>query len=212
MITSAPLPKPTLNRLPVYLNYLKAQKQAGVANVSATTMANGLGLNHVQVRKDLSMVSNGGKPKVGYDTEGLMKDIMSFLGYDNSKDVALVGVGRLGAALLSYNGFSEYGLDIAVAFDDDPALHHTEINGIKILPAEKLENICSRLKIHIAILAVPAEAAQETADRLINGGIKAILNFAPAHISVPGDVILQNENIAAQLAILSKTFEEKKTV
>lgn len=212
MITSAPLPKPTLNRLPTYLNYLKTQKQSGVANVSATTMANALGLNHVQVRKDLSMVSNGGKPKVGYDTEGLMNDIMSFLGYDNSKDVALIGVGRLGTALLAYNGFSEYGLDITVAFDTNPSLHGNEINGIKVLPVEKAANICERLKIHIAILAVPADNAQQAADALIKGGVKAILNFAPAHIVVPNDVVLRNENIAAQLAILSKTFEEKKNI
>ena len=139
----------TISRLPKYLNYLKALPKGEVTNISATGIAEALGLNDVQVRKDLSLVSDGGRPKVGYAIEDLIYDIEHFLGYDDTHTAVLVGAGNLGRALLSYSGFAEYGLDILAAFDADPALVGREINGKPIFPMEKLSEVCAQRQVKI---------------------------------------------------------------
>ncbi|NCB04373.1 MAG: redox-sensing transcriptional repressor Rex, partial [Clostridia bacterium] len=120
-MTTQPISKQTLLRLPAYLNYLKQLVQTGAANVSATGIAEALGLNQVQVRKDLALVSDGGKPKTGYQIRELISDIERFLGYDNTNGAVLVGAGHLGRALLSYSGFKNYGLEMVAAFDENEA-------------------------------------------------------------------------------------------
>ena len=194
--------KVVLNRLPGYLAYLKSLPEDGPANISATTLANALGMGEVQVRKDLAVVSDGGRPKVGYLREKLIYDIEQFLGYDNSTDAVLIGAGKLGQALCDYSGFAAYGLNILAAFDAAPAVEHTE-SGKAILSMEKLETFCKANMVRMGIITVPATYAQQVCDQLIASGIKAIWNFAPTHLEVPENILVQNENMATSLAVLS---------
>ena len=201
--------KSTLKRLPVYLTYLKSLPEDGPAHISATALAAALGMGEVQVRKDLALVSDGGRPKIGYQREGLIADIESFLGYGNTKDAVLVGAGKLGRALLSYSGFAEYGLNIVAAFDSDDVLIGTSKSGKPIMHLSRLEDFCQKHKILIGIITVPAEHAQSVCDQLIANGIQAIWNFAPKHLDVPENILVQSENMAASLALLSKHLSEQ---
>lgn len=194
--------KAVLKRLPGYLAYLKSLPENGPAHISATTLANALGMGEVQVRKDLAMVSDGGRPKVGYRKDDLIDDIEQFLGYDNTTDAVLIGAGKLGLALMAYSGFDEYGLNIQAAFDAAPKLERTE-DGQPIYHISKLDHYCKVHKVLMGIITVPAEHAQEVADMLIAGGVKAIWNFAPVHLDVPSHILVQNENMATSLAVLS---------
>lgn len=194
--------KSVLKRLPGYLAYLKNLPEDAPAHISATSLANALGMGEVQVRKDLAIVSDGGRPKIGYQREGLIADIEQFLGYDNTTDAVLVGAGKLGLALMSYSGFEEYGLNIQAAFDVNPAMEKTE-DGQPIYPMTRLEHFCKVHKVLMGIITVPAANAQEVADRLIACGVKAIWNFAPVHLDVPPHILVQNENMATSLAVLS---------
>ena len=196
--------KSVLKRLPGYLAYLKNMPENAPAHISATALANALGMGEVQVRKDLASVSvTGGKPKTGYVAEELIRDLESFLGYDNTKEAVIAGAGKLGQALLSYKEFDRYGLNIVAAFDTDESI----IDSKRILPADKMADICSRLKVHIGIICVPPECAQSVCDKMVASGILAIWNFAPVHLSVPTGVIVQYENLAASLAVLSQNLE-----
>ena len=194
--------KSVLKRLPGYLSYLKSLSPDGVSYISATAIANALGMGEVQVRKDLAMVSDGGRPKIGYQRDSLIEDISSFLGYDNATDAILVGAGKLGQALLGYSGFEAYGLNILAAFDANPAAEQTE-DGKPIYPISRLESFCRTNMVLMGIITVPAEYAQEVCDRMVQCGIKAIWNFAPTHLEVPANILVQNENMATSLAVLS---------
>lgn len=194
--------KSVLKRLPVYLSYLKSIPDPAPENISATTLASALGMGEVQVRKDLAIVSNGGRPKIGYCREGLIDDIERFLGYDNTTAAVLIGAGKLGQALMGYSGFEEYGLDIIAAFDLHPAIERTG-EGKPVYPMSELDRFCRLHKVLMGIITVPAKSAQEAADRLIAVGVKAIWNFAPVHLDVPQGILVQNENMATSLAVLS---------
>jgi redox-sensing transcriptional repressor len=183
----------------VYLSYLRGLPENGTPYISATALANALGMGEVQVRKDLALVSDGGRPKIGYFRESLIEDINQFLGYNNTTDAILVGAGKLGQALLGYGGFDAYGLNILAAFDVNPA----NSEGKPILPMEELESFCRTNQILMGIITVPAEYAQQVCDRLIACGIKAIWNFASVHLDVPANILVQNENMATSLAVLS---------
>ena len=194
--------KSVLRRLPGYLAYLKAMPEDSGPNISATALANALDMGEVQVRKDLAMVSDGGRPKIGYLRESLMEDISQFLGYDNTTGAILVGAGKLGQALLGYSGFSAYGLNILAAFDAKPAVDQN-VDGRPVYAMDKMESFCRTNKVLMGIITVPAEHAQEVCDQLIKCGIKAIWNFAPTHLDVPSNILVQNENMATSLAVLS---------
>lgn len=194
--------KAVLKRLPGYLSYLKSLNDSNSLYISATALANALGMGEVQVRKDLAAVSDGGRPKIGYLREALIEDIEQFLGYDNTTDAVLIGAGKLGQALLGYSGFAAYGLNILAAFDAAPATEATE-DGKPILPMERLESFCKSNKVLMGIITVPAKYAQEVCNQLIACGIKAIWNFAPTHLEVPKNILVQNENMATSLAVLS---------
>lgn len=204
MLQLKDIPKSVLHRLPVYLSYLRSMPEHSPDHISATTIATALHMGQVQVRKDLAMVSDGGKPKVGYDRIALMEDIASFLGYDNTNDAVLIGAGKLGQALLCYGGFAEYGLNILAAFDENPVLTGISSSGKPIFPMQHLSAFCDKQKVLIGILTVPKDCAQQVCDRLVACGVKAIWNFAPVHLSVPEGIIVQNENMATSLAVLSK--------
>lgn len=194
--------KAVLKRLPGYLSYLKSNRDGASPYISATALACALGMGEVQVRKDLAMVSKGGRPKIGYLRESLIEDIEQFLGYDNTTDAILVGAGKLGQALCGYSGFDAYGLNILAAFDCDPSADHTN-EGTPIYPMSELEKFCCSNMVLMGIITVPAEHAQEVCNKLIACGIKAIWNFAPTHLEVPGNILVQNENMATSLAVLS---------
>ena len=194
--------KSVLKRLPGYLAYLKSIPEGSSPNISATALANALGMGEVQVRKDLAMVSDGGRPKIGYLRESLIEDIEQFLGYDNNTDAVLIGAGKLGQALMGYKGFEAYGLNILAAFDVKPVAEMTE-EGKPIYTMDKLESFCRSHKIRMGIITVPAEHAQEVCDQLIGSGIKAIWSFASAHLEVPDNILVQYENMATSLAVLS---------
>ena len=208
-MTGDPISKKTLARLPLYLGYLREQKNGGQPYISATTIADALGLNQVQVRKDLALISNGGKPKVGYRISELEAHIERFLGYDNINSAVIVGAGHLGKALMSYVGFKQYGLEIIAAFDSDPSLWNTTFNGITVFPPEKMADIAERLKLHIGIITVPAPHAQEVCDRLVEAGVRAIWNFAPTVLRVPEGILVQNENMASSLALLCNHLAQR---
>ena len=194
--------KAVLKRLPGYLAYLKSQQDQEHPYISATALASALGMGEVQVRKDLASVSDGGRPKIGYLRENLIEDIEQFLGYDNTTDAVLIGAGKLGQALLEYKGFEEYGLNVLAAFDINPACDHTD-DGKPIYHMDQLEQFCRANKVLMGIITVPDKHAQEVCDKLIACGIKAIWNFAPTHLEVPANILVQSENMATSLAVLS---------
>jgi len=203
-----PIPTQTLRRLPLYLNYLKAFRQDAPFNISATVIADAVGLGDVQVRKDLAMVCGGGRPRTGYVRERLIRDIECFLGCDNTDTAVIAGVGPLGRALLSYSGFSSCGLSIAAAFDRDPQIIGKQISGKEIFNVEKMTELCARMNTRIGIIAVPADQAQAVCDMMTAGGVSAIWNFAPIHLNVANDVLVKSENLAGSLALLSQHLQE----
>lgn len=200
-------PEPTLRRLPLYYHYLKSVAAKGREYISCTHIGNDLNLDSTQVRKDLAFTGIRGLPKVGYKIDVLIKAIEDFFGYNRTDEAFLVGVGNLGRALLGYKGFDRYGFKIVAAFDSDQNLLGKKIQGIEILPISKLEGLCRRMQVKIAVLTVPENAAQDVTDILLKGGIKGIWNFAPISLKVPEDVIVENETIASGLAVLTKKLQ-----
>ncbi|MDD4773198.1 MAG: redox-sensing transcriptional repressor Rex [Eubacteriales bacterium] len=196
------VPKATLGRLPIYLRYLKSIR-ADSKNISATGIAKALGYGEVQVRKDLGAVSGKGKPKVGYDTDDLIERLDAYLGLNKSEQAIIVGAGKLGRALLDYNGFSDFGLDIAAAFDTGDTTQISE-SGKPIYPMEEFDNFCYRHAIRIGIITVPRDAAQGVCDLMVKNNISAVWSFAPGILSVPDHVVLRQENLALSLAYLTK--------
>ena len=203
--------KSTLKRLPFYLDLLKKKRDQGVKNISSAQVAKELGLHDVQVRKDLATVSKlGGKPKVGYEIEELIHDIEEYLGCYNINKAVLVGVGSLGKALLGYNGFKDYGLEIMGAFDSYSGIIGNEIKGVLVQSMDRLNAFIKENNIHIGIIAVPAQFAEEFCDSLVEGGVQAIWNFAPTILKERDGVIIQTENMASSLAVLSRHLESNK--
>lgn len=201
-----PISTQTLRRLPVYLDHLRT---VTTQRISATAIAGALGLSEIQVRKDLASISGGGRPGVGYETEELIVDISHYLGYDRRVKAVLVGAGNLGRALAGYGGFARCGLDIAAAFDSDPGLNGEDAGRIKVHPMEELPEFCRKNRVQIGIITVPAKSAQEVCDALASGGVRAIWNFAPIHLSAPDSVMVQNENLVASLTVLSRRLTER---
>ena len=199
--------KHTLQRLPMYLSYIQGLPEDAPKNISAPTIAEALQLNDVQVRKDLASVSSSGKPKVGYNVKDLIAELEAFLGYNDIDNAVIVGAGSLGKALLNYSGFKAYGLNIIAAFDlcEEP----TEFQGKTVFPIAQLGSFCRKVNVHIGIITVPASSAQEICDLLVNSGIRAIWNFAPVHLVVPDGILVQNENMASSLALLSNHLREQ---
>lgn len=199
-----------LERLPVYLNHLKSLPEQ-TTNVSATSIALALGLGHVQVRKDLAKVSDEGRRRTGRTREKLIRDIENYLNYAATTGTILIGAGKLGRALLDYDGFDELGLNLMAGFDRSPVGKETE-QGKPIYPMSRLELFCKCYDVRVGIIAVPAESAQEVCDQLVACGIKAIWNFAPVHLRVPDSVIVQSENLAASLASLRMQLKANREI
>jgi redox-sensing transcriptional repressor len=207
-VKAKPTPEPTLRRLPKYLNVLTALKERNILEVSSTLIANELGLDPTQVRKDIQYTGIEGRPKTGFYTDELIKAIRTFLNWDNTTDAFLVGVGSLGTAMLGYKQFKMHGINFVAAFDNDPEKIGQHVHGIPVLPLFKLTNLTSRMKVHIGVLTVPASAAQAVANMMIEGGIQAIWNFAPTHIKVPDNIIVENAQLTHSLAVLTRKLSE----
>ena len=196
----------TLRRLPTYLRYFRDKSSSGVSYLSSVAIAKDMDLSPMVVKKDLAVaILTEGKPKVGYHLESLINDIETFLGYTNKKDAVIVGVGQLGRALMSYEGFANYGLNIVVGFDTDETIH--DVAGKKVLMMDKFTNLVSRMNIHIGIITVNKEKAQQIAEMMVKAGIKAIWNWAPIQLRLPDDIVIKQEDLAASLAELSVKLE-----
>lgn len=204
----AKVSKKMLKRLPVYLAYLKELPEE-VTHISATSLAKALGLGHVQVRKDLAKISGGGRRRTGHLKEKLIQDIGQFLDYSSVTYTVLVGAGKLGQALLDYTGFEASGLNILAGFDIHPTASRTD-SGKPIYPMTRLESFCKCHDVPIGIIAVPADAAQEVCDQMISCGIRAIWNFAPVRLRVPGNVVVQSENLAISLTALRMQLRSRE--
>lgn len=196
------VPEPTLRRLPWYLAYAKIVLQQGETVLSSTTIAKSISVDASMVAKDLSFVKISGKTRVGYDLQELVDVLESFLGFTSSHQAYLFGVGNLGGALMHDNGLQQYGLEIIAGFDVRHELTGTSINHIPIHHIDKFPKYQQHTGIHIGILTVPVEKAQEVADIMVQGGIKAIWNFTPYRIVVPDNIVVQNTSIYAHLAVM----------
>ncbi len=199
------LSKATLGRLPRYLSYLKEVSKNDNEYVSATIIAKGLSLGEVQVRKDLNSVSGAGKPKIGYSVKELIKSIENALGYNNIAKAVIVGAGKLGQALLNFDGFREYGIEISAAFDivsKEKDEFHREVLSIK-----RFESFCKDNDIKIGVITVCESAAQQVCDLMLKNNIRAIWNFTPTKLEVPGNIIVKQENMALSIAYLNKQLK-----
>lgn len=202
------VPKATLGRIPIYLRYLKELTDENGTTISATTIARGVLLGEVQVRKDLALISGRGKPRIGYERTTLIYDLEACLGWDRLTNAVLIGAGKLGRALLDYDGFEEFGVRIVAGFDcNETALQLGK--GKSILPIKELEAFCAENDIKIGIITVGQGSAQEVCDKLVACGVKAIWNFAPCALTVPSTVLLKQEKLALSLAHLNSQIEKE---
>ena len=206
------IPDASLRRLPIYYRSLQEMMTAGVAQVSCADLARVLGLDPTQVRKDIEMTGIVGKPRVGYLLDDLIRWIENFLGWNRPKEAVLVGAGSLGSALLGYEKFRSHGMQIVAAFDIDPEKIGQRIHGREVQPLMFLPDFVRQRKTPVGVIATPAAVAQSVTDLMVSGGIRAIWNFAPAHIQVPQRVILQNEDLYHSLASLSFKLENRMQV
>ena len=197
------IPEMTIRRLSIYTRCLLQLEEDGVNTISSQDLAERFNLNSAQVRKDLAYFGEFGVRGIGYYVAGLKAELQRILGLDREWPVALVGLGNLGSALFHYKGFSRQGFRIVVVFDDDPAKAGRDIDGVPIVSTRELEREVRRHAIQIAVLAVPAEAAQTVTDQLVTAGIKAVLNFAPTRLRVPKDARLKNVDLSIELETLS---------
>ncbi|MCD8295092.1 MAG: redox-sensing transcriptional repressor Rex [Clostridia bacterium] len=195
------IPVTSLQRLPIYLNYLKTLDD-DIVNISSKAIADALNMGEVLVRKDLAYTPATGKTRVGYNRKELIAAIEEYLGCNSKKNAVIFGAGGLGRALLAYQGFKNYGIDIVAAFDTD-SKKCGRIAGKPIINYSYAKEGIRKTGACLAIIATPASAAQEVADLLVSCGVKAILNFAPILLSVPDTCVVRNMDVAANLAILS---------
>lgn len=200
--------KATLGRLPQYLQFLNVLPPGQYDHISATTIARMLSLGEVQVRKDLAAVSGLGKPKVGYRTSELIKYLEDALGCKKLTPAILVGAGKLGRALLDYNGFEEYGVQITAAFDCNEQVLRINKTSKEILPISSLKKYCTENGIRIGIITVGSGSAQDVCDQMLEAGITAIWNFAPCQLKVPDNVLVKQENLALSLAHLNSQISK----
>ena len=206
----AALSQGTLQRLPQYLIMLKSEAQMGKTSATADEIGQVVKVSPSQIRHDLSSCGANRAPGESYDIKELTGLIEHALGYDDISNAVIIGAGQLGRALLSYANYSDYGVDVIAAFDADDSLVGREVNGRPILSIKRMTSLCRRMKVHIGIITVPARYAQDVCDKLVEGGIQAIWNFAPVHLKVPDDVIVKNEIIAVSLGDLSRQLQEKR--
>ena len=190
----------TIKRLTVYLRHLEILRHQGVEIISSEEITSFLNIPPAQFRKDLSYFGEFGKRGVGYNIENLIKVIKKIIGVDRKNNVVVIGVGRLGSALIGYPGFSKLNINIVGAFDNNPQKIGKVVEGIKIMDIKELKKFVKKNNIKIAILSVPADVAQSVGELAVEAGIKGILNFAPTPLVLPSDVNIVNVDMASELA------------
>ena len=205
------IPEATVARLPVYLRSLVELAASGQTTVSSDVLAELAGVNAAKVRKDLSHLGTYGTRGVGYDVDYLRFEVSRALGVANTWPVVIVGFGNLGRALANHTGFTERGFPMAAAIDTDPRKAGTTIDGVAIHGLDRLEELVAAHGIAIAVITTPTEAAQEVADRLVDAGIRSILNFAPAVLVVPDDVEVRSVDLATELQILGFHLQQRQS-
>ncbi len=197
------IPRKAIYRLSVYLHGLQRLKANGIQTVSSEALAKAAAVKPTQLRKDLTYFGQFGTRGLGYGVEELSQMISDLLGTTRLQPVVLVGVGNLGLALLSYRGFAKEGFEIIGAFDVDTTRKRGKALPMPVHGMDKLAEVVARHGVKLAILTVPASAAQEVANSLMQMGITGILNFAPIVLDAPGDVTVNNVNLAIELENLS---------
>ena len=202
------IPDATIGRLSLYSRYLTEADEKGITTVSSQHIAKATGVTPAQVRKDLAYFGEFGTRGVGYNSRELYSYIMKILGLDKRWSVAIIGAGNLGRALSQYKGFYKRGFDITSIFDNDPKKIGKKLSNINIYSLDSLDEKVKDLKIDLGIIAVPAPAAQEVADKLVQAGVRGIINFAPINITVKENIIMRRVDLAAQLEYLTYYLEE----
>lgn len=210
MTNSKKVPEGTISRLFIYLREITELSRMNIHTISSAELGERTNLSDVQVRKDLGYFGQFGVSGAGYNTAELKAALEKILGKDKSWNVAVVGVGHLGSALLAYPGFKSHGLDIVAAFDSDPKKIGRQIKDVTIQSIDEMPKVVKNRKISIAIIAVPAKDAQEVADKLIKAGVECILNFAPVALMVPENVKVKNVDLSRELETLSYFLVNKE--
>lgn len=197
------IPEATIIRLSVYSRHLSEVDRKGIITISSGDIAEGVGVSPAQVRKDLAYFGEFGTRGVGYNVKDLHRHILKILGLSVDWSVTLVGLGNLGLALSTYKGFRERGFVITSIFDSDPKKIGTVVHGIEVQPIERLVETVRHNHTQIGIITVPTPGAQDVADLLVQGGVQAILNFAPVVLNVPPEIELRNVDLAVNLEVLT---------
>jgi redox-sensing transcriptional repressor len=205
------IPEATVGRLPVYLRALVEMAEGGRTTTSSEDLAEAAGVNSAKVRKDLSYLGSYGTRGVGYDVAYLIHQVRRVLGLTQDWPVLIAGIGNLGQALANYKGFAERGFRVVALVDSDPGKVGEVVAGIQVRPVDDLPRLVRRHDVAIGIVCTPASGAQEVADRMVEGGIRSILNFAPAVIAVPPGVSLRKVDLSIELQILG-FYEQRKAV
>lgn len=202
------VPEPTLRRLPWYLSNVKLMREKGETYVSSTQISKQINIDASQIAKDLSYVAITGRTRVGYNVDLLIQVLEDFLGFTRIHRAYLFGVGSLGGALLRDTGLKQFGLEIVGAFDVNPELVGTEVNGIPIRHTDEAGRLVMESGVNIGVLTVPINIAQEVTDRMVEAGVKAIWNFTPFRIRVPEPIVVQNTSLYAHLAVMFNRLNE----
>jgi redox-sensing transcriptional repressor len=205
------IPEATVARLPVYLRALVALAEQGITTCSSEELATAAGVNSAKLRKDLSYLGSYGTRGVGYDVEYLRYQIAREIGVTQDWPVVIVGIGNLGHALANYAGFSSRGFRVVALLDADPQRQGEQVGEMPIRPFDDLEELAAHEHIAIGVVATPAPAAQEVADRLVAAGVRSILNFAPTVLNVPAGVDVRKVDLSIELQILAY-HEQRKAV
>lgn len=197
------IPEPTVRRLSLYVRELRARLGGGQSTISSKQLGQVLGLTDAQVRKDLALFGQFGHPGIGYRIDQLIDQLRKILGKDRQWNACVVGAGNIGRALLSYSRFHGEGFDIAAIFDLDPAVVGTKLGEHRVRSMDELPELVAQRSIQLGIIAVPGEAAQDTADLLVQAGVVGILNFAPRRLDVGGSVSVVNVDFTVALEQLA---------
>ena len=194
---------PTIRRLPTYLQLLRGLSRKGSEFVSSGHLAEIMGIDSILVRKDFELTGITGTTRVGYSIPDLTRSIEDFLGWGDTQNAFLIGVGQFGSALLGYKDLTNYGLKIVAAFDNDPMKINSSVHGIPVFDIAKMSELLNRLNVRLAVLTLPPEEAQGIANLLVESGIRGIWNFTSAALDVPDCVTTHKEDLISGFAVLS---------
>jgi redox-sensing transcriptional repressor len=197
------IPEATVMRLSIYSRYLHQLMGEGVETISSGEIAQGVGVSSAQVRKDLAYFGEFGTRGVGYKVEELYGHLMKILGLDRNWNIIIIGAGKLGSALALYQGFADRGFNISAILDVDRDIIGNRLGNVEVEKLELLEKRVTESNVSIGVVTVPAGVAQDVTDKLVNAGVKAILNFSPRVLRVPNDIILRNVDLSVNLEVLS---------